>query len=470
MQEIVCLLFNQGICRLTRSPHSFVNDTAQANNQRLEQLLGIAALVLLLIGGFYILKPFVTAIMWSVILAFSLWPIQQLLTKWFRGRRTLASIVLALTMSLLFVGPIVLLGFGLADDAALLGSTTKRWVESLSDKPPTWASNIPVIGERVDDYWEQFSEGRKRWMEQIDKGMKEQPAKSAMVPPDAPNAAHDISAVPPAPALVEELNRQSTSVDSENKAIDDARIFETLGKLLGWARTWLVTVTLGVGKGMFQIGLSIILTFFLLRNGQSLGARVAVGASRIAGHHGQRLIKVAGGTVRGVVYGIIGTAVAQGVLAGFGFGLAGVPAAVLLGVLTFFLSAVPFGPPLVWTPATIWLFSQGRTGWGIFMLIWGMFIVSGVDNIIKPYLISHGSKIPFVLVFMGVIGGALAFGLVGVFLGPTLLAVAYRIVEEWSSVNALLSTTAPKQNEQNEVDVEVHINIDNVAIVEAREA
>ena len=444
-----------------------MNDTAQANNQRLEQLLGIAALLLLLIGGFYILKPFVTAIMWSVILAFSLWPIQQLLTKWFRGRRTLASIVLALTMSLLFVGPIVLLGVGLADDAALLGSTTKRWVESLSDKPPTRASNIPVIGERVDDYWEQFSDGRKRWMEQIDKGMKEQPPKATGVAANAPN---DSAIVPPAPALVEELNRQVTSVDSENKAIDNARIFETLGKLLGWARTWLVSVTLGVGKGMFQIGLSIILTFFLLRNGQILGARVAVGASRIAGHHGQRLIKVAGGTVRGVVYGIIGTAVAQGVLAGLGFGLAGVPAAALLGVLTFFLSAVPVGPPAVWIPATIWLFSQGRTGWGIFMLIWGMFIVSGVDNIIKPYLISHGSKIPFVLVFMGVIGGALAFGLVGVFLGPTLLAVGYRIIEEWSSVNALLSTTAPRQNDQNELDVEVHIKIDNVAIVEPREA
>lgn len=444
-----------------------MNDTAQANNQRLEQLLGIAALVLLLIGSFYILKPFVTAIMWSVILAFSLWPIQQLLTKWFRGRRTLASIVLALTMSLLFVGPIVLLGVGLADDAALLGNTTKRWVESVSDKPPAWASNIPVVGERVKDYWDQFSEGRKRWMEQIDKGMKEQPPKATIVVPDSPIDAANVHSTP---ILIEELNRQVTSLEPENKAIDDARIFETLGKLLAWARSWLVGVTLGVGKGMFQIGLSIILTFFLLRNGQSLGARVAVGASRIAGHHGQRLIKVAGNTVRGVVYGIIGTAIAQGVLAGLGFGLAGVPAAALLGVLTFFLSAVPVGPPAVWIPATIWLFSQGQTGWGIFMLIWGMFIVSGVDNIIKPYLISHGSKIPFVLVFMGVIGGALAFGLVGVFLGPTLLAVGYRIVEEWSSVNALLSATVPKQNDQSDVEIEVDINIDHVAIVEAHEA
>jgi predicted PurR-regulated permease PerM len=95
---------------------------------------------------------------------------------------------------------------------------------------------------------------------------------------------------------------------------------------------------------------------------------------------------------------------------------------------------------MVWIPATVWLFSEGKTGWAVFMLIWGIFIVSGIDNIIKPYLISHGSKIPFIIVFMGVIGGAIAFGLVGVFLGPTLLAVAYRVIEEWSSANTLLKT------------------------------
>jgi predicted PurR-regulated permease PerM len=236
-------------------------------------------------------------------------------------------------------------------------------------------------------------------------------------------------------------------VSPEEKLLDDERIFELLGKTLGWARSWLVGATFGVVMGVLQIVMSILLTFFILRDGEALGARVAVAASRIAGVRGQHLIKVAGNTVRGVVYGIIGTAVAQGVLAGLGLGLAGVPAAALLGVLTFFLSAVPVGPPLVWIPATIWLFSTGNTGWAVFMLLWGIFVVSGVDNIIKPYLISHGAKIPFVIVFMGVIGGALAFGLVGVFLGPTLLAVAYRILEEWSSAQALLETPSPTSSD-----------------------
>jgi predicted PurR-regulated permease PerM len=135
--------------------------------------------------------------------------------------------------------------------------------------------------------------------------------------------------------------------------------------------------------------------------------------------------------VRGVVYGILGTAFVQGTMAAIGFLIAGVPGAVLLGFNTFVLSAVPVGPPLVWIPAALWLFHRGSTGWGIFMIIWGMG-VSTVDNVVKPLIISRGSATPFLLILIGVIGGAMAFGFIGVFLGPTLLAVAYRVVEDWS--------------------------------------
>jgi predicted PurR-regulated permease PerM len=409
--------------------------TSKHTNQRLEQMLGMAALLLLLIGGFYILQPFMTAIMWSVILGFSLWPAQRLLSRLFGGRKTLAAIVVAITVSLLLVGPIVLLGVGLAEDAASLGKATKKWVESASEKPPEWTTKIPVVGDEVEGYWTEFSLARKGWLERIDKGMKEMPPKAKIVGPDG-EIIEDVG------ITSHPLGNLTTSENSpSDNVIDEGKIFELLGRFFAWARTWLVGATVAVGMGVFQIALSIVLTFFILRDGQELGARVAVAASRIAGTRGQRLITVAGNTVRGVVYGIIGTAVAQGILAGLGFGLAGVPAAALLGVLTFFLSAVPIGPPMVWVPATIWLFSEGKSGWALFLLIWGIFVVSGIDNIIKPYLISHGSKIPFIIVFMGVIGGALAFGLVGVFLGPTLLAVAYRVIEEWSSANALLHAT-----------------------------
>ena len=119
-------------------------------------------------------------------------------------------------------------------------------------------------------------------------------------------------------------------------------------------------------------------------------------------------------------------------MAGIGFVIAGVPGAGVLALLTFFLSVVPVGPPLVWLPAALWLFNQGSTGWGIFMLIWGVG-VSSVDNVVKPWIISQGSAMPFLLIFFGVIGGALAFGFIGVFIGPTLLAVGYRLVAEWSA-------------------------------------
>jgi len=412
-----------------------MSSLGKISNQRLEQMLGMAALLLLLIGGFYILKPFMTAIMWSVILGFSLWPAQRLLSRWFGGRKTLAAIVVAITVSLLLVGPIVLLGVGLAEDAASLGKATKKWVESASEKPPEWTTKIPIVGDQIEGYWTEFSLTRKGWLERIDKGMKEVPPKAKVVGPDGEIIEDTTATAHPLTDL------SATDLSPNGNLMDDGKIFELLGRLFAWARTWLVGATVAVGMGVFQIALSILLTFFILRDGQELGARVAVAASRIAGAKGQRLITVAGNTVRGVVYGIIGTAVAQGILAGLGFGLAGVPAAALLGVLTFFLSAVPVGPPMVWIPATVWLFSEGKTGWAIFMLVWGIFVVSGIDNIIKPYLISHGSKIPFVIVFMGVIGGALAFGLVGVFLGPTLLAVAYRVIEDWSSANALLKAT-----------------------------
>ena len=111
----------------------------------------------------------------------------------------------------------------------------------------------------------------------------------------------------------------------------------------------------------------------------------------------------------------------------------GIAAAPLLGLLTFVVSPVPVGPPLVWVPAALWLINDGHTGWGIFVLLWGTFAVSTIDNIIKPLIISRGSVLPFLLVLLGVLGGIAAFGFIGVFLGPVLLAVGYALLLEWAS-------------------------------------
>jgi predicted PurR-regulated permease PerM len=162
--------------------------------------------------------------------------------------------------------------------------------------------------------------------------------------------------------------------------------------------------------------------------------RLNAAVERIGGERGLHLLELAGNTVRGVVYGILGTALVQALMAGIGFLIAGVPGSGVLALLTFFLSVVPFGPALIWLPAALWLFNQGSVGWGIFMLLWGVG-VSSIDNVVKPWIISQGSAMPFLLIFFGGLGGALAFGFIGVFIGPTLLAVGYRLVAEWASSN-----------------------------------
>ncbi len=142
-------------------------------------------------------------------------------------------------------------------------------------------------------------------------------------------------------------------------------------------------------------------------------------------------MQLVGGTVHRVVNGILGTAAAQGVLAMIGLMIAGVPGALGLALLTFALSLIPVGPPLVWIPSTIWLVLQQEYGYTIFMGLWGLFVISGVDNILKPYLISRGGDLPLVVVLLGVFGGLLAFGFMGLFLGPILLAVAYNLIRDW---------------------------------------
>ena len=110
------------------------------------------------------------------------------------------------------------------------------------------------------------------------------------------------------------------------------------------------------------------------------------------------------------------------------------PLSPLLSVLVFVSSLIPVGPPIIWGGAALWLFDQGSTGWGVFMVVWGLVLISGVDNVVKPLLISRGSSLPFLLVLLGVLGGVLAFGFVGLFIGPTLLAVGYSLMRDWTGV------------------------------------
>jgi len=392
---------------------------------KLEPLLGGLALLLLLVGCFSVLRPFMTALLWAMILTYSLHPLQRSFTRWFRGSRTLAACFVTLTLTILLAGPIVLIGLSLAQDGKDLTEATRKWFMAAPDQAPAWVAQTPLVGKELAVYWSNFADDRSRLMEQLDKAVKAPPLRPKLVVESDTGLI-----VQDAPPPLEELDAK---VADEKKQATTPHVVVLLGRFLVWARTGLIAVGIAVGQGITQVLLSAFLAFFLLRDASVLGDRLSIAVERLAGGRGRHLLKVAGDTVRGVIYGILGTAIAQALVAGLGFWIAGVPGAVLLSVLTFFFAVIPFGPPIIWIPASLWLFTQDKPGLGIFLLLWGLLGISSVDNFLRPYLISQGSKMPFILIFCGVIGGALAFGLVGVFLGPTLLAVGFRLIEEWSS-------------------------------------
>ena len=365
-------------------------NTLNNDPNRLERTLSRVALVLLLLGCLLVLRPFVSSLMWAVVLSFSAWPVYRRLLKLLRGRRTLAALLMTLAAALILLAPFVVVGFTLADNVKDLTAATRKWMQAGLSDAPAWVSKLPMVGPQVAAKW------------------------------------------------------QSLAGDSK-------QLLPELQRFMEPASAWLLSGGLKLGGGLVELAMSILIAFFLYRDGGGVAERLKSGVDRIAGERGQRLLELAGSTVRSVVYGILGTALVQGLMAGIGFLIAGVPGAALLALLTFFLSVVPMGPPLIWIPATIWLLHQGSTGWGIFMIVWGL-AVSSVDNVIKPWLISQGSDMPFILILFGVLGGALAFGFIGVFLGPTLLAVSYRLVEEWIATSRA-TAAATGQNADARTDV-----------------
>ena len=344
---------------------------------KLERNLGWFILIILAAGCLFVMRPFVTALLWAAVLCFSSWPLYQRVLALTRNRRALAATIMSVGLMLIVLLPFIIVGAKLADHVGELAGAVRKWVDAGPPAPPEWLKKLPLVGSRMIEHWQ---------------------------------------------SLVE----------------DSAKFLALVRRFIEPASRALLGLGVVLGGGLVELALSIFIAFFFFRDGVKIAEQLSTAVVRIGGDRGTHLLKLAGNTVRGVVYGILGTALVQAVMAGVGFVLAGVPGAGVLALLTFFLSVVPGGPPLVWIPAAIWLFHQGSTGWGIFMVVWGI-AVSSIDNFVKPWLISRGSAMPFLLILFGVLGGAIAFGFIGVFLGPTLLAVAYRIVQEWFSRKA----TAP---------------------------
>jgi len=342
------------------------------NNDRLL----VQILLLVLFGAsFWVMAPFWSALFWGAVLAFASWPVMRLLTRWLGGRESLAAGILTLVWMLLVALPLVWLGFNLADHVRdAVGLIKDIQVDGLPEAP-TWLGSIPFVGERLVAMWD--------------------------------------------------------SIDQQGAAL-----MVSLKPYLGQVGNWLLARSAQIGGGILELTLSLVFVFFFYRDGPRLAMFVHRLLERLIGERAGYYIELVAGTVQRVVNGVIGTAAAQAVLALIGFLIAGVPGALVLGIVTFLLSLIPMGPPLVWIPATAWLAWKGDYTYAVFLGVWGTFIISGVDNVLKPYLISRGGNLPLVIVLLGVFGGLIAFGFIGLFIGPTLLAVAYSLLTDWSASQA----------------------------------
>ncbi len=340
-----------------------------------ERGLLLVVLALLIVGCFLVLRPFLSALLWAMIFCFATWPLYARLTVALKGRPSLAAALMTIMVALVVLAPFAVIGLSLVDDARGFIDATRWTLTEGLPAPPAWVERIPLVGPRARAYWQGFTG------------------------------------------------------DSARLRIELKRAIEPVG-------SWLLVGGVAVVRGLVELALSVLIGFFLYRDGLAAADQLRRAVQRLGGDEARRLLDLAAATVRGVVYGVLGTALVQASMTGIGLLIAGVPRAGFLALLTFFVSVVPVGPPIVWVPAAAWLFYRGHTGWGIFMVLWGL-VVSSLDNVVKPMIIRHGVQIPLILIAMGVLGGALTFGFIGVFIGPTLLAVGFRLLQQWNAATTV---------------------------------
>ena len=339
---------------------------------RFEQYARIAAVALLIFGCVLVLRPFVGAILFSAVLCLSTWPAFAWLRDRWGGRSSLAAMALVLVMVVTIATPVALAAQSLIVHSAAMVEAVRGFLDNRSIlELPAFIRDLPLVGSWLDQYWQLLMQSREELV--------------------------------------------------------------ALGKRLADpAKNMLVALGGAVGEGLLQILIALFVAFFFYRDGERVRLLILEGVDRLAGpDRGIVLLMTAISAVKGVVYGLLGTALAQAIVALVGFLIAGVPGALLLAALTFILSLIPMGPVLAWGGAAAWLYSKDQTGWAIFMVIYGTAVISSVDNFIKPILMSRAGNLSMLLVVLGVFGGAIAFGFIGLFVGPALLAVGWSLTKAW---------------------------------------
>ncbi len=335
-----------------------------------ERYAATGVLLLLVVGCYLVVRPFLTAFLWGGIIAISTYGIYHRLLHALGDRRGLAATLTTLGLAAVLLVPIATLGLGVANQWPALSERVGGLFSGGVGAPPAWLVKLPLVGKSTSAYWQAV-------------------------------------------------------------AGDPQRLKQDLRPLIAPVKDFLVAFSAGIGGGVLEFALALLIAGLLYVFGHDFGAGLDRVAQRLGGEGGRRQVEVVASTVRGVFKGVIGTAACQAVLAIIGFWLAGVPGPFLLGMATFFLSLVPGGTAVLWLPAALWLRVNGSTGWAIFMAIWGAVIVGSSDNVIRPLLIGKGVEAPLGLIALGVVGGLFAFGFLGLFIGPTLLAVAYNLFQDW---------------------------------------
>lgn len=332
--------------------------------------LGLALLVMA--GCWFVVRPFLPAILYSAAIAMSTWPLHSALSRRLHGRHNLASTISCLFVALLVIVPTTALVVSLRDALIWLLQSTEAWRSSAALAPsPSMGRASTAIG------------ALRHW-------------------------------------AVETISVHGDRLGAPS-----------LVPLIDPARRFAVAAARSLGNGVLQTLLAGLLLFFFYRDGERLAFDSRRLARRFGGAKAMDLLDAAQRAMVGVMIGVIGAALAQSAIAVIGFMIVGAPQPLLLGSITFVLSVIPVGPPLVWGGVAVWLMQHGHPGWSVFMLVYGVFGISLADNVMKPLLISRSSRLPFAMTFIGVVGGVLAFGVEGVFIGPVSMAAAVRLADQY---------------------------------------
>jgi predicted PurR-regulated permease PerM len=344
-------------------------------------MLAVLSIGVLIAASFWIMRPFLVALVWATMIVVATWPLLLLLQRRLGGRRTPAIVAMTIVMLLVFVLPFWVAVSTLAEYSGQVGTWTKSLHDVTIPPPPGFIDDIPVVGSKVSTAWrDAASEGWGALMAKLQ------------------------------PYVVRLLQ-------------------------------WLAAEAGSVGMVIVQVALTIVITAVLYANGEAFATGVRRFGRRLAGARGEQAIKLAGGAIRGVALGVVVTALVQSLLGGLGLAVAGVPFAGVLTVAMLMFCLAQIGPLVVLVPAVVWVYWTGDNLWGTVLLVWAGF-VGTLDNFLRPYLIKRGADLPLLLIFAGVIGGLLSFGLLGIFVGPVVLAVTFTLLQAWVN-EAEDASTAP---------------------------